>query len=303
LISRKHREENKLVRIKLLFCSAYVILICEFSEGFKNDMKKKYKHTAIIMAFGESPYLEKCICSLKKQTVKSRVLMSTSTPSAFLSHISEKYHIPLLINNLAKGIASDWSFAYNNCKTRYVTLVHQDDLYLPEYTEACLAVTEKQSNKTLITFTDYYEMFGGRTRSMTLNLFIKKVLLSTFLFKDSINSYLAKKSILFFGNSISCPSVMYNKDHIGSFEFSKEFCCNVDWDAWLRLSSMKGSFVYVKKPLMVHRIHDAAQTFRQIKTSAREEEDKKIFKKLWPKPIAKILSKLYYFGANSRFLT
>jgi len=269
----------------------------------KSDMKKKYEHTAVIMAFGESPYLEECICSLKKQTVKSRIFISTSTPSLFLNQISEKYHIPLFINSFARGIASDWSFAYQNCRTRYVTLVHQDDLYLPEYTEACLTIAEKQGSETLITFSDYYEMFGDSVRSMTPNLFVKKVLLSAFLFRDSIDSYLAKKSILYFGNAIPCPSVMYNKGYMGSFEFSKEFCCNMDWEAWLRLSKMKGSFVYVKKPLVVHRVHDAAQTFIQIKTSAREAEDKKIFKKLWPKPIAEILSKLYYFGANFKFLT
>jgi len=266
-------------------------------------MKKKYEHTAAIMAFGESPYLEACICSLKEQTVKSRIYISTSTPSSFLSRISEKHHIPLFINSFARGIASDWSFAYKNCRTRYVTLVHQDDLYLPKYTETCLAAAKRQGDEVLIVFTDYGELFGDKVTNLSLNLFIKKVLLSAFLFRESISYYLAKKSILYFGNPISCPSVMYNRECIGAFEFSEEFCCNMDWDAWLRLSERKGSFVYIKKYLMKHRIHAAAQTFKQIRTCARKEEDKKIFRKLWPKPIAEILSRLYYFGANFKFLT
>lgn len=266
-------------------------------------MDKSYEHTAVIMAYGESPYLEECICSLKQQSLKSRMYIATSTPSLFLSRVAEKHHIPILINTHANGIAEDWSFAYNNCETRYLTLVHQDDVYLPGYTESCLTAAKKQGDEALIVFTDYSESFGDKVISLNLNFFVKKILLSAFLFRKSINSYLAKKSILYFGNPIPCPSVMYNRGRIGHFEFSREFCCNMDWDAWLRLSGRKGSFCYVKKIRMVHRIHSAAQTFRQIRTSARKEEDRKIFRKLWPGPIAEILSKLYYFGANSKFLT
>jgi len=176
-------------------------------------------------------------------------------------------------------------------------------MYLPRYTESCLTAAEKQEDDTLIAFTDYSEKFEEKVIDLNVNLFIKKVLLSAFLLKESINSCAAKKSILCFGNPIPCPSVMYNRGRIGYFEFSKEFCCNMDWNAWLRLSGRSGSFVYVKKPLMIHRIHGETQTSRQIRTSVRKEEDEKIFRRLWPKPIAEILSKLYYLGANSKFLT
>ena len=50
-------------------------------------MKKDYsdKHTFVICAYKESSYLEECIVSLEKQTVKSNILMVTSTPNAFIS--------------------------------------------------------------------------------------------------------------------------------------------------------------------------------------------------------------------------
>ena len=45
-------------------------------------MKTENKeHTFVVCAYGESPYLEKCIDSLEKQTVKSRILIATSTPN------------------------------------------------------------------------------------------------------------------------------------------------------------------------------------------------------------------------------
>ena len=39
------------------------------------------KHTFVICAYKESAYLEECILSLKQQTVKSNIIMITSTPN------------------------------------------------------------------------------------------------------------------------------------------------------------------------------------------------------------------------------
>lgn len=51
------------------------------------------KHTFVICAYKESPYLEACIRSLKKQTVASAICLATSTPSDYLKNICEKYDI------------------------------------------------------------------------------------------------------------------------------------------------------------------------------------------------------------------
>ncbi|MBN1384721.1 MAG: glycosyltransferase family 2 protein [Elusimicrobia bacterium] len=262
-------------------------------------MKENNRHTFIIVAYKKSPYLEECILSLQKQTIKSKIIISTSTPSPFLSKLAEKYHIPLIINNCADGIGSDWSFAYSNCTTKYLTLAHQDDLYLPKYTESCLCAADRQDSDNLITFTDYSELIKGRSVNSGLIFFIKKIILSVFLLKKSIKSLFGKKTILSFGNPISCPSVMYNKEHIGSFEFSKNFLCSLDWDTWLRLSSMDGSFIYVRKKLMVHRIHKDSEAFLQTKNKIRKAEDELIFKRLWPASIAKLFASMYYIASKS----
>ena len=56
------------------------------------------KHTFVICAYKESSYLEECIVSLEKQTVKSNILMVTSTPNTFISEMAEKHNIPLIVN-------------------------------------------------------------------------------------------------------------------------------------------------------------------------------------------------------------
>ena len=54
------------------------------------------RHTYVVCAYKESPYLEKCIESLKKQTVESRILVATSTPNELISGICEKYDLPCI---------------------------------------------------------------------------------------------------------------------------------------------------------------------------------------------------------------
>ena len=53
-----------------------------------------HKHVYAIPAYGDSPYLESCIKSLKAQNVTSPVILCTSTPSPFLGAMAEKYDLP-----------------------------------------------------------------------------------------------------------------------------------------------------------------------------------------------------------------
>ena len=53
-------------------------------------------HTFVICAYGDSPFLEDCINSLLSQTVKSNIILYTSTPSVFIESICQKYYESLL---------------------------------------------------------------------------------------------------------------------------------------------------------------------------------------------------------------
>ncbi len=262
-------------------------------------MTKKINHTFVILAYRKSPFLEDCIISLKKQTVRSRLLITSSTPSEYLSHLSEKYELPIKINENSKCIGDDWTFAYNCCNTKYVTLAHQDDVYAPDYTEKCISIAEK-NNYNLIVFTNYGEIHNNEKVTVNFNLIIKKLILNSFfLFNQQIKMNVFKKSMLVFGNPISCPSVMYIKEKIGEFQFSKQLTINLDWDAWIRLSQMSGSFLFIRKVLMFHRIHEGSETSKAIKNKRRHSEDELIFKKMWPQPFANIVFKIYKMSYKS----
>lgn len=68
-----------------------------FPHGWRTDFMKQL-HTFAVCAYKESPYLEDCIQSLRAQTVKSNILIATSTPNDYIRSIAEKYDIPLIVN-------------------------------------------------------------------------------------------------------------------------------------------------------------------------------------------------------------
>jgi len=256
-------------------------------------------HTFAVMAYKDSPYLIECLESLRNQSVQSRIYISTSTPSDFLTFIATKYGVELHTSNRGGGIAQDWNAAYQLATTKYVTLVHQDDIYLPDYLKECLRAAEKFPD-TLICFTDYDEIIHGEERKSTLMLDVKRFMLNTFLlFRKNLQSKFWKNALLSFGCPIAAPSVMFNKQMIPALQFSPEFFINVDWDAWYRLAGIKGRFVYVPKVLLRHRIHADSMTSTGLQKKLRQEEDLRIFRRFWPGLFAKAIAKVYSVSYKS----
>lgn len=131
-------------------------------------VKKESNHSFAILVYQDLPCLIECIESLINQTVKSEIYISTSTPSAYISKISKKYKIPVYINQNKTGISSDWNFAMNKCRTQYLTLAHQDDIYDHNYTEEMIKQVEKYSD-CLIGFSDYWEYIKGKSEILASN--------------------------------------------------------------------------------------------------------------------------------------
>lgn len=250
-------------------------------------------HSFLILAYKDSPFIEDCIISLKSQTVKSDIYIATSTPSDFLKQLAEKYQLLLFETLSGKGIAHDWNYAMSLAKTKYLTLAHQDDIYLADYTERCLKNAEKYKD-CLICFTDYNELVNEQDRECNLLLIIKRLILLFFMpFQKNIKSNFWKKRFISLGSPIAAPSVMYNKDYLKNFSFTNDFSINMDWDAWYRLANEKGRFVFVNQKLMKHRIHKESATSKGLENNNRQKEDLIMFERLWPKYIAKIVAGLY----------
>ena len=256
------------------------------------------EHTFVICAYKESEYLEDCIRSLKKQTIKSEILMATSTPNDYISGLAEKYQIPLFINEGDSNIAGDWNFAYHQAATPYVTLAHQDDIYQKEYAAHAREMMEK-CRTPLIFFCNYYELRWKKLIKDNSLLKVKRYLAAPLALKKAGKSRLVRRRLLGLGNYICCPSVTYAKENLPKTLFKTGFRSNVDWEAWEEVSRLDGSFLYDKAFLMAHRIHEGSETTAVIEETGREEEDYEMLCRFWPKRIAGLLERVYKQGEKS----
>ena len=251
-----------------------------------------HKHSFVICAYNESPYLEACIRALQKQSVKSSIIMVTSTPNVHIQSLTQKYRLPLMVNDGEKGMVQDWNFGLSQCTTPYVTIAHQDDIYFANYAE--VAMNELSiSKKPLIFFSDYVEIRDGKLVSNNRLLQIKRCMLLPLKRKGMQRIVFIRRRILSLGNPICCPSVTFAVNNLPRPIFAKGFRSNQDWEAWEQFSRLSGEFLYCSKKLMGHRIHPESETSIMIGESLRNKEDYELFSKFWPSWIAKMLAKGY----------
>ena len=259
-------------------------------------------HTVVVCAYKQSQYLEKCVQSLKRQTVKSRIIMTTSTPNDLIKEVAKKYDIELIINDAPSGIASDWNFAYPQAKTELVTIAHQDDIYDPDYLESILKAVSSVK-QPILAHTAYYEIRDNKKVYSNRLLRIKKLLLLFLIPKFTWNSRFMRRRSLAIGCAICCPSVTYVKERLPKEPFEERYRASIDWQTWERYSKLKGAFCYVSKPKMGHRIHEESETSNVIGDGdGRTAEDYEIYRKFWPAPIAKLFVSFYSKGQASNKL-
>ena len=91
-------------------------------------------HTFVILAYKESKHLENCIKSVINQSVKTNVLIATTTDNEFIRKLAKKYNINVIVGKHT-NIGGDFDFAVNSGKTKLVTVAHQDDIYDYDYTK------------------------------------------------------------------------------------------------------------------------------------------------------------------------
>jgi hypothetical protein len=266
-------------------------------------MNLRTEHEFVITAHGESPHLESCIRSVMTQTaVPSVIALSTSTPSDFLYSLAKRYGLELRCNPVPSKIGANWNFAYSSTRSLWVTLGHQDDLYRPEYCAAMLSAMQRRPNG-LIAFCDSTEHLEDQEIAPSLNLLIKRRLTErVFRGAEAISSYRDKMKLLAWGNPVCCPSVMFNRQRLAGFVFSESLQSNLDWDAWTNLATMDGEFIYLSQRLVSKRVHRGSETSALLVNQIRQKEDRFMFGRHWPAPIAAVIAMVYRLGylANSR---
>jgi glycosyltransferase involved in cell wall biosynthesis len=251
-------------------------------------------HAFVVAAYGVSPFLTACLESIATQTLAgSAVLVTTSTPSDALDAVAASHGVPINVNPRRAGIGGDWNYALTACSARYVTIAHQDDVYRPRYIERMLAALSDVP-EALIGFSDFDETTESGPRPAHFNLRLKRFLCHrAFRGRPSIHDRNDKRRLLAWGNPIGCPAVTFDRRNTGDFRFVEDMASNLDWDAWLRLADRAGAFVRVDEALVVRRIHRQSETSALIADRRRIAEDRLMFGRLWPKPVAAMIAAIY----------
>jgi glycosyltransferase involved in cell wall biosynthesis len=250
----------------------------------------------VIPAYGDSPFLEDCISSLKNQSIKASIILATSKPTQFIEEIATNHNLPLKINSDGGGIAADWNFALQQGGDQLVVLAHQDDVYYEDYSSRVLEMFQRNPDLG-IAFSDSSEMIDDIEHQYPKRELIKRVLREfAFLRAKVVRTRAAKYRLLCLGCPIPCPSVVFNRSVIPEFRFSTDFVINLDWEAWTRISNLAAPIGYMRGNLVKHRIHAKSETQAALSDNRRSDEDMRMFLRFWPKSIAKILHFFYRMG-------
>lgn len=265
-------------------------------------------HAFVICAYKKSPYLEFCMRSLRRQTVKSDIYLVTSTPSEYIDRLAEKYRIPVIVREGASSLKEDWLFGWRLAGEAHslVTIAHQDDKYHPRYVEELLKAYETYPDMTVFC-SDYVVLktkegelsdgtsYPGTTRMICGDMvrFVKKVLRLPLRIRSLADRTFVKKSVLMFGNSICCPSCTYNHDVIGDEMFRSDMEFALDWDNLYELAEKPGRFICSETPLIAYRVHDGATTKQCIEDNRRSKDEIAMFRKMWPEWVVRILMRYY----------
>lgn len=258
-------------------------------------------HAFVICAYKESQYLEECILSLLHQEVQSRIILVTSTPNSHIETLVKKYGLEYHVNTGAAGIAGDWNFAYHTANGELVTIAHQDDIYEPNFVKKVLEGINR-CKCPLIVFTDYGELRNSNRVTRNKLLKVKRTMLLPLRSRVFQEIRFIRRRILSIGSPICCPSVTYVKENLPETIFESDYRSDVDWQAWEKLSRIKGAFVYCTDILMFHRIHEDSATTAIIADNRRTKEDLEMFSKFWPMWIANILCKIYKKAEESNYI-
>ena len=257
------------------------------------------RHAYVIPAFGHSPHLEACLASLRTQA-GSDVIVSTSTPFEGLAALVEANGARLRVHSPNTGIGHDWNMAFQAAEAPLVTIAHQDDTYSPGHAAVVTAAFDRKPG-ALLAFTDYRELLDDEVRPWNRTMLVKTLQREmAFMGRESVGSVAGKRLLLRFGNPIPCPAVTFNKARIPHFSFRTDMRTNMDWAAWIGLAAGQGEFLYLRKPLVHHRIHPGSETTACIADGARAREDEDMFRALWPRSVARVLARMYAasYGTN-----
>ena len=235
----------------------------------------KVNHTFVILAYNISDDLEECIKSVINQSVKSNIVIATSTPNDYIFDLASEYSLGVMVNKEKSNKGRDYNFAIKSFDTELVTIAHQDDLYDRNYTKEILACYKKNKDATII-FTDNYEIHGDKKIKKSKKLFWIRYFLLPLKFKMFQKNKFFKLRSLRRDKFICTSSITFVKKNISEDIFPTNLKYDNDWQGLINLAKKNSKFVYLKKGLVGYRVEE-----KKI-NKTKVTEDEKILQSMYP---------------------
>ena len=233
------------------------------------------KHTFVILAYNISDDLEECIKSVINQSVKSNIVIATSTPNDYIIDLASEYSLGVMINKAKSNKGRDYNFAINSFDTELVTIAHQDDLYDRNYTKEIQNCYNKNKTATII-FTDNYEIYVDKKIKNSKKLFWKRYFLLPLKFSLFQNKKYFKLRSLRRDKYICTSSITFVKKNISENIFPTNLKYDNDWQGLIDLAKKDTRFVYLKKKLVGYRVGEKKDN------KIKDKEDAKILQSMYP---------------------
>lgn len=233
------------------------------------------KHTFVILAYNISDDLEECIKSVINQSVKSNIVIATSTPNDYIMDLASEYSLGVMINKAKSNKGRDYNFAIDSFNTPLVTIAHQDDLYDRNYVKEIKRCYKKNKDATII-FTDNYEIHGDKKIKKSKKLFKIRYYLYPLKFSFFQTKKFFKLRSLRKDKFICTSSITFVKNNITHDIFPTNLKYDNDWQGLIDLARINSKFVYLKKRLVGYRVEEKEINKTKLK------EDEKILKSMYP---------------------
>lgn len=232
-------------------------------------------HTFVILAYNISDDLEECIKSVINQSVKSNIVIATSTPNDYIFDLASEYSLGVMVNKEKSNKGRDYNFAIKSFDTELVTIAHQDDLYDRNYTKEIINCYKNNKDATII-FTDNYEIHGDKKIKKSKKLFWKRYFLLPLSFKLFQKIKFFKLRSLRREKFICTSSITFVKKNISEDIFPINLKYDNDWQGLIDLARKNTKFVYLRKGLVGYRVEEKKINKKRIM------EDEKILQSMYP---------------------
>lgn len=224
-------------------------------------------------------YLDACLQSVLAQSNSNWeiVISDDCGPGNEIQSLLGRYSDPRIRysrNSTNLGMAGNWNRCLELAETDLVTILHDDDLLLPDYAEQLISAAKFHPEAAAI-FCNARIIDEAGQPVFSFPDYIKK-----FLIPNSSGVELEGEfgvSALLKGNFIMCPTLCYRKSRLGARRFDSSWKMVLDLDFTIGVLMDGGKLVGIREIAYAYRRHAENATARYTEDLSRFKEEIRLY--------------------------